>query len=71
MDRYQRWGNRAEQRQAREQYEKRPQHARVPLRVLQCVDCLQVLPVTHPHEMGSRCGWCWKALLAEGVEVYV
>ena len=72
MDRYQRWGNPVEQRQERERYEKRPQHARVPLRVLRCADCLQDLPAMHPAELGDRCGWCWEALMvAEGVEVYV
>lgn len=70
MDRFQRWGNKAEQRQA-ERYPKRPQHARVPLRVLQCSDCLRVLPVAHPAHLGNRCGGCWEALLAtEVVEVY-
>jgi hypothetical protein len=68
MDRYQRWGNKVEQCQERAVYAKRPQHARVPLRVLQCVDCLQVLPAMHPHELGSRCGECSQAL--ERVEVY-
>lgn len=71
MNRYQRWGNQAEQRQAQERYQKRPQHARVPLRVLHCVDCLQALPVMHPAHLGARCGQCWGALLvAEGMEVY-
>jgi hypothetical protein len=72
MDRTQRWGNKAEQRLARALYEKRPQHARVSLRVLRCADCLGVLPQTHPHELGNRCGKCWNALVVvEGVEVYV
>ena len=59
MDRYQRWGNQAQQRQEAGRYDKRPEHARVPLRVLQCADCLQVLPVAHPAHLGDRCGWCW------------
>lgn len=71
MNRYQRWGNKVEQRQERERYQRPPQHARVPLGVLQCVDCLRLLPVTHPAYLEERCGWCWNALhVAEGVEVY-
>jgi hypothetical protein len=72
MDRYQRWGSQAEQRQGQERYPKRPQHARVSLRVLQCADCLRVLPVMHPAHLGDRCGGCWAELMAalEGVEVY-
>jgi hypothetical protein len=71
MDRYQRWGNLAEQRQEAERYQKRPQHARVPLRVLRCADCLRELPGMHPAHLGDRCGWCWNALLvAEEGEVY-
>jgi len=72
MDRYQRWGNPVEQRQAQELYQKRPQHAHVPLRMLRCADCLQVLPAKHPAELGDRCGWCWEELMAvEEVGVYV
>lgn len=75
MDRTERWGNKAEQRQERERYRKPPQHAHVSLRVLRCADCWQALPASHPDELGDRCGGCWEELLAvvelEGVEVYV
>lgn len=72
MDRYQRWGCKAEQRQEQERYQKRPQHARVPLRVLRCADCRQALPVMHPAYLGDRCGRCWNALMMGAeVEVYV
>ncbi len=69
MDRTQRWGNKAEQREARERYQRPPRHAHVSLRVLQCADCLQELPPSHPAELGNRCGWCWEALCVvdEGV----
>jgi hypothetical protein len=72
MDRIQRWGNKAEQREARERYQRPPRHAHIPLRVLRCADCQRVLSSTHPAELGDRCGWCWEALmLAEEVGVYV
>lgn len=71
MDRSERWGNKATQREERERYEQRPQHARVSLRVLQCVDCLRVLSTNHSHALGNRCVGCWEALRwMEGVEVY-
>lgn len=71
MDRMERWGNKTEQRLARERYRKPPQHAHVSLRVLRCADCLQELPAMHPHELGDRCGGCWEGLLvAEGVGGY-
>jgi hypothetical protein len=62
MDRTKRWGNKVEQRQEWERNRKHPQHAHVPLRVLQCADCLQVLPGRYPAELGNRCGGCWAEL---------
>ena len=70
MDRNQRWGNKAEQRLARVLQKKRPQHVRVSLHVLRCVDCSRVLASMHPHELGVRCVGCWEAGGAERVEVY-
>lgn len=74
MDRYQRWGKKAEQRQEQKRYEKHPQHARVPLRIVHCVDCLRQLAATHPAHLEGRCGSCWKAVAGlveyEGVEGY-
>lgn len=62
MDRYERWGNKAEQRREHEQFKKSPRHARVPLRVLSCADCERGLPQTHPAYLGDRCLWCWEEM---------
>jgi hypothetical protein len=71
MDRVQRWGTSKEQRGMPTGYEKHPQHARVPLRVLQCADCLRRLSEKHPHSLGDRCVACWQALLVvERMEEY-
>ncbi len=72
MDRNQRWGNKAQQRQERTLAKKRPQHARVSLRVLQCIDCESVLSAAHPHGLLNRCRSCWQALqMGEEAGAYV
>lgn len=61
MDRIQRWGNKTEQREERERYQRLPRHAHVPLRVLRCADCWQELSRKHPAHLGDRCSSCWEA----------
>lgn len=60
-------GYQRRQFQVAQKWPKRVKHARVPLRVVCCVDCQSPLSSTHAFELfGGRCRVCWLASVGSG-----